>query len=411
MEFNPFVLNTGDVLQCVHCKLNNKIEKIGPRHGQLNGLNERVLISPLITNGVESESYLIKNFSIINKGHIKPRLEAIEPGEIFTNDETIGNEYNSVVFDDINEGLFLLKYGLRKYRTFCVRRADYQIGLFGTWLGYPAGAHIHIGFDREEGIKKKEALPLMRYLHDYLPMILAICSNSPIFPSNPEKGPEITHLASNRISLYGEAQCKIRNKKDMRQYRFDHWTEIDYNDYRREKPPTIEIRIADSNLPEFVIAAVIIIRVLAIAYLKGKASPNRLIDKNYIVSRENAARDGVNCTLYWNNKEISFSEYIDLFFDYFSEEIEMEAPNNFILDIFRLAKLGWNNANITRESIKETKVTYSNKKYDWKKQFLKKYCKALSSLLDGNSLQEFVNMLNIELPSIKKVKLGKINPI
>jgi len=405
--FTPTKIISGEIYECLHCKLKLKIEKMGVAPKGKKEVEQAIITNPLVTNGVEIESYLIRNYEIIDGGFVQPVTEVIEPGEIFTDDETIGNEYNSPIFDEINEGLFLIKSGLRKYRKFCEKKGDYQIGLFGTWLEHSAGTHLHIALDREEGISKNEAIPLMMYLHDYLPFIIALCANSVVLPEGIENKPTLNSNASNRMVKYGATHCKSIEKKELKLGKSDHWAEIDYNYFRKEKPPTIEIRVADSNIPEFVIAAVTIIRILTNAYLKGKHSPNNLFFSNYKTSKNNAAINGVQASLYWNNKNIKFEDYIDKFFDTFREELEVEGPNDEILDIFRLAKIGWNNAVIMRESIEYIKRIYSPKKYNWRRQFLLRYINAISSLLDGKTIEKYAELLEVKFPDTSNVKLGK----
>ncbi|MHA1266369.1 MAG: glutamate-cysteine ligase family protein [Candidatus Helarchaeota archaeon] len=403
-DFAPTKIKVGDLIQCLKCKLNIKVTNICFPENYEGEFEEEVVVEPHITNGIEIESYLIKGNEIMERSSIQPVKDVVEPGEEFTNDMTIGNEYISPIFDDINEGLFLLKNGLRKYRAFTHKRTTYQIGLLGTWLKDPAGVHIHIGFG-EEGIGKADACALMVYLHDYLPFLIALCANSPIFVG------KITTNASNRVLQYGKVHCKSISKTELQQMRSDHWVEINYNDHRKDKPPTIEIRVLDSNIPEYIIAAVVVLRVLAIAFLKGKASPNTLSFEQYEISKLNAAKEGANATLYWNSQKLKVAQYIDRFFDNFYEELEKEDLTTDILDIFRWAKLGWNNATIIKTSVSHIKSLYSSKKYNWEKQFFMRYNEAISSLLDGNNLIDYARILYVDLPDIRNVKIGRKHSI
>ena len=403
-DFHPTKIKVGDLIQCMGCDLNIKVTNICLPEDCKEEFDEEIEVEPFITNGIEVESYLIKGVEILERRSIQPIEAVVEPGESFTDDITIGNEYISPIIDDINLGLFLLKNGLRKYRTFTHKRVEYQIGLLGTWLKDPAGVHIHIGFG-EEGIGKEDAGPLMAYIHDYLPFIIAICANSPVYLG------KITDNASNRVLEYGKEHCKSISKEDILLIRSNHWAEINYNDYRKDKPPTVEIRVMDSNIPEYIVAALEILRILTIAFLKGKPSPNVLSFKRYEKSKESAARDGVRGSLYWNKKEMNMSQYIDKFFDAFQEELEKEDLTSDILDIFRLAKLGLNNATIIKTSIENIKSIYSPKKYNWEKQFIMRYNDALATLLDGNKLVDYARILYVDLPDIDKVKIGKDHPI
>ena len=408
MDFAQTKIKVGDRIQCLKCKLNIKVTHIYIPEKYDDKFDEEIGVEPLITNGVEIESFLIKRDEILKRSFIQPLEDVVEPGETFTDDMTIGNEYISPIFDDINEGLFLLKNGLRKYNVFADERVAYQIGLFGTWFKDPAGVHIHIGLG-EEGIGKEHAAALMIYIHDYLPFIMALCANSPIFPGRNNQ-PKLTSNASNRLLIYGNQQCKSITKEQIRLMKDDHWTEINYNAVRKDKPPTVEIRVLDSNIPEYIIAAVEILRVLTIAYLKGKPSPNVLSFSNYQKSRQSAARYGVRGSLYWNGKNLKMDKYIDKFFDEFHEEFEEEDLTAEILDIFKLAKLGWNNATIIKESIEAIKAIYSSKKFSWRKQFIARYNDAIASLLDGNNLIDYARLMYVELPDLKNIQLGKKHP-
>ena len=144
-DFAQTKIKVGDLVQCLRCKLTIKVTNICIPADCEEDFEEEIEAEPLITNGIEIESYLIKGDEILKRSSIQPVEDVIEKGEAFTDDITIGNEYISPVFSDINEGLFLLKNGLRKYRTFTHERVEYQIALFGTWLDDPAGVHIHIG--------------------------------------------------------------------------------------------------------------------------------------------------------------------------------------------------------------------------------------------------------------------------
>jgi len=370
---------------------------------------EEITVEPLITNGIEIESFLIKGDEVLERSFIQPVGDVVEPGESFTDDMTIGNEYISTVFDDLNEGLFLLKNGLRKYRTFANQRVEHQVGLFGTWLKDPAGVHFHIGLG-EEGIGKKDACALMLYIHDYLPFIMALCANSPVYPGR-NNVPKLTSNASNRLLLFGNEHCKPIQKEEIKRMKSDHWTEINYNAHRKDKPPTIEIRVADSNLPEYIIAAVAVLRILAIGFFRGKPSPNNLSFENYQRSRQSAARYGVRGSLYWNGRNVKIPKYIDHFFDAFYEEIEEEDFTPDIVEIFRLAKLGWNNATITKTAIQNIKTIFSPKKYNWRKQFILRYNEAISSLLDGNNLIDYARLMYVDLPGVENAKIGQNHPL
>lgn len=409
VDFAPTKIKVGDLVECLKCKILIKVTTMSLPENTDEEFDAELGVEPLITNGIEIESYLIKNFEILERKFIKPRKGAVEEGEEFTDDITIGNEYISPVFDDINEGFFLLKNGLRKYRTFTDSGMDYQIGLFGTWFKDPAGVHIHIGLG-EEGIQKKEASPLMEYLHDYLPFIITLCANSPVY-SGENGEPQLTPNASNRMLLFGKEHCKSISKKEIKLMKDDHWNEINYNAVRKEKPPTIEIRVADSNIPEFIIAATAVVRVLTIASICGKPSPNKLSVKLYEESKLNAAKFGVKASLYWNDERVSMGQYIDKFFDFFHDEIEQEDLAGEILDVFRWAKLGWNNAVIIRKGIENVKALYKSKKFNWVKQFLTRYSEALAALLDGNNLIEYARQLYVDLPEIEDVQLGEKDPL
>jgi hypothetical protein len=158
-------------------------------------------------------------------------------------------------------------------------------------------------------------------------------------------------------------------------------------------------------------APVAMVKVLTIAYIRGTQRANDLDFQKYKRSRWSAAKYGVKGSLHWNGRNIKFHSYLDNFFDAYHGEIEECNIPDEILNIFRLAKIGWNHARILEKGLKTAKSLYGSKKFNWRKQFIDLYSRALESLLDGAKLDEYTRMLNVELPEIDDVILGKKYPI
>jgi len=345
----------------------------------------------------------VEFFTICMPGHritrtiVQPHKHVTEKGERFTVDQSIGTEYDSMVFYTMREALFLLKSGLRK---FVLKRYPYSrqrniesIAFLGGWMDRFAGAHFHIARG-PSGIQKREAEKLAEHVHDHIPFLIALCANSPVWRG------KITKNASNRFLLGSKEYCCATERGDLDRY---HYDEINYNTARGSKPPTLELRICDSNIPEYLCAALVILRADALACLRGRRASNVCSHKNYLLARKSAAKEGVDATLFWNNRRVSVPSYVDLFFKYYRREIgEMDMPGE-LLDVFRFFKLGLNGAEIIRRSCISLRRKHPKA---WRRQFGKKYALAIEHVLDGGTLKSLSRQLGVRLPEAKRVDLG-----
>ena len=239
-----------------------------------------------IVMGVELEGYsiLTPEYTVSRK-IARHRPGTSEKGERFTRDWSIGTEYNSRPFSTLREGFFLLKTGLRKYNTELYRSKKKsvhgrQIFLVGGWNDRFAGAHIHLSLaDRK--LKLTEARKIAAYLHDHMPLVIALSANSPVWAD------KITEYASNRVLKGSKKYFRpiLRNGLSIREF-----DEMTFSKGRVTKPATLEIRMMDSNIPEFVIASACVIKALVLAYLRRKKIANSLTSYRYLRSRTEAAR-------------------------------------------------------------------------------------------------------------------------
>ena len=390
-------LISSTIFECPFCDIifkNYNVVK-NPTREQLISVKNLEIEELTVTTGVEVEAYVIRPSGVKAKEPIKPKKETVETGELFVDDMTIGPEYNSIIFTNLAESFFLLKNGLRKFSIFAEKKSNSQIGLFGTWHKEPAGVHIHVGLDPEEGIGKKDASELYFHLHDHLPFLMAIGANSPVYKQ------KLTNIASNRILHYTKEGCNITEADNTLSE--DHFDEICYNNPPVRKPPTLEIRVFDSNIPEFIMAELAFIQIFTLAWLNDKEPINTLRHENYLHARENAIKDGVFAKLFWNDEEINISNYIDKIFENYKKEIELiEIPND-IVDIIKLLKIGWNGSVILQKTIEKIQDKYGNEK--WIKQFCRKYINAVNHLLNGNDIRHFVRYLGLEnFPKINLIE-------
>jgi hypothetical protein len=360
-----------------------------------NGILHRKIVM-----GVELEGYtILKPQFLISRKMAFHRKGIGEKGERFTRDWSIGTEYNSRPFTTIREGLFLLKTGLRKYNTSLYRsqtrsRKGRQIFLVGGWNDRFAGAHIHLSL-ADRAMKYGEAKKIAAYLHDHLPLLIAVTANSPVWDDT------ITGLAANRVLRGSKKYFHPIVRDGLTKREFD---EITYSHGRVTKPPTLEIRVMDSNIPEFVIAAACIVKALVLAYLRRKKSANVLSHYRYLRSRQDAARKGMQAKLCWNDEWLPAAEYLDRFFWVYRKELkEIHLPYEMIT-VFRLLKKGINGSQIIREAAQKA---YAAHPQTWQKRFAKRYDRAMQQIVSGNSLSEFMQELKVDLPNLSKVWLGR----
>lgn len=412
-------IKLGKTIECENCGL--KLVIIVKRKQNLEykkrslGIVDTMEEAYGISMGIEIETYTIKimdsEYTIGYDDAVYPKEQVFEEGEIFTQDLTIGTEFNSPVFYQLENAFFRLKASLRKYNVFQEKsetNVEKRICFMGTWLDAPAATHFHIAFGKE-GIGKEDAEYIAQHVHDHLPFLIALSANSPVINH------EITDIASNRLLHF--PYCNPINIKDFfKEYEKIsdyHFTEINYNTFpgsgEETKPPTLEIRVADSNIPEYCIACLAIIQAIVLYAIRRKKG-NRIQPlnicsyDNYIEARNNAIYNGSKAILSWKNKPIKVSTYIDKLFYFYEKEInEIEIPPK-ILDIFKYLKAGVNMAEIIRESCKKMKERYPD---NWENEFSKQYVLALEQNLEGNDLENFAGYLGIKLPNIQKLLLGE----
>lgn len=361
----------------------------------LNGFHKRIIV------GVEIEAYGIGAADYqIGRRLSRPRRGVSESGERFVRDTSIGSEYNSRPFETVRESLFLLKTGLRKYLRNLYRsqddKPDHVVPLLvGGWTNRFAGTHLHLSVANEE-LTKPRARSLAAHLHDQIPLLIAIGANSPIWDK------KITARASNRL-LRGTDAYFIATKrnelstKDLR--------EMVFNKARKTKPATLELRVLDSNVPEFIVTAVAVAKAVALGWLRRKGAPNPIRDHEvYLRARQEAGLHGMKCKLPWGDEWIPARKYLDRFmWEYRDEFEEMDVPSE-VYDVFKLLKRGYNGARIFHNAAVTARHEHPQ---TWQRRFAKRYSEGLEDLLSGNSLEYFADALKVPLPNIDDVYLGR----
>ncbi|MBM4401545.1 MAG: hypothetical protein FJ045_06310, partial [Crenarchaeota archaeon] len=218
----------------------------------------------LVSMGVEVEFFTIGMPGYrITRRIVQPHRRMAEKGERFTRDKSVGTEYDSMAFYSIREAFFLLKSGLRKFILKHYRYSRQEgmasIAFLGGWRDRFAGSHFHIALG-DSGIQRRQAVKLARHIHDHIPLLIALCANSPVWRG------KITKYASNRLLLGSEEYCCAVKRDTLNRY---HYNEISYNYAQISKPPTLELRVCDSNIPEYLCAALVILRAITLAGLDG----------------------------------------------------------------------------------------------------------------------------------------------
>ncbi len=352
----------------------------------------------VLTMGVELETYSIAlpEYRICRELHF-PKRSIVEKGERFTRDVSIGSEYNSRIFATIRESLFLLKSSLRKYthfRSHEEKNERFVIFPIGGWTDRFAGTHIHLASGKK-GISYEQAKKMAAYLHDHIPFLIAIAANSPVWRE------KITPWASNRMMKGAVTYCHVTKRGHLTRQKY---REITYNRGGKKKPPTLEIRTCDSALPEFIAALLTVCRAVALRCLARKGSLNHSTHANYLKARESAIKKGVKARLVWNNHWMSVSDYTDIFFRKYEEELgKMDVPDE-VLSVFKYLKKGWNQAEVIRKASEKCRKKHLP---TWQRQFARRYYTAVQELLDGNSFEQFSSRLGVRLPSIKRAWLGR----
>lgn len=349
--------------------------------------------------GVEVETYTIRQKDLHIGRHVMlPRKWVIESEEDYHHDRSIGLEYNSRPFYSIREALFGTKAGLRKsIATYKLKHersnGGYTLFFVGTWRDRFAGTHFHIGLG-DDGIDFKDALRLSRHIHDHLPLLIALLGNSPVYKAN------ISNLDSNRF-IYAEK--KFFGPLEFGELDHEYKEEMTYNKDRTKIIPTLEIRPCDTNLPEYVIAGLVILKAVTMACLARKPIENVNRHELYLKSRLNAAKHGPKAILYWNNRALRADAYLDKFFKVYQSCIsKMDIPPE-IFDVFKLFKLGWNGAGILRRACRRHQRRHPR---TWQRYFAEDYIGAINALLNGEPLEVFIRSFGLRPPCVRRVHLG-----
>lgn len=356
-------------------------------------MNKRVAV------GVEIESYSISEPEHrIGRSASRPRRGLSEKGERFAHDTTIGSEYNSRPFATVREALFLLKSGLRKYlrRFYRRRREDASTRvpfLVGGWTNRFAGAHLHISLV-EHNLSYREAKSLAFQLHGHLPFLIAAGANSPVWDRR------LTPYASIRYLRGAQTYFAPQPRGHLA---IDTTTQLCFVPARGDKPPTLEMRVLDSNVPEYIVVCLCLVKAIALRWLRHRATTNRLTQAEHERACAAAAQRGCRARLCWGGEWLSFARYQDRFIQIHREELEhLDIPDQ-LFRVMRLLKKGWDGARMIREA-----VHLAQKKHPptWQRRFAKRYAQAISELLSGNSLDDFAHSLRLELPNTRRVWLG-----
>ncbi|HXV28547.1 MAG TPA: hypothetical protein VD913_06230, partial [bacterium] len=183
-----------------------------------------------------------------------------------------------------------------------------------------------------------------------------------------------------------------------------HFRELTFNRGGKKKPPTLEIRVCDSSLPEYMAAVLCVCKAIVMQWLKKRQAYNHSIHANYLKARDQAVRFGPKAKLVWTNHQLSVPDYVDLFFRKYEEELKhMDIPEE-VFDVFKYLKKGWNQAEVIRKAARGCR---RKNRRTWQKSFARKYALAIEELLNGNSYQQFAHRLGVALPNIERTWLGR----
>jgi len=361
---------------------------------------EKLEFHKRVVMGVEIEAYSITTSRFeIGRRISKPPRALSEKGERFGRDASIGSEYNSRPFSTIREASFLLKSGLRKYLhahyTDAEDRKESTIPLLvGGWSTRFAGTHLHLSIEGQE-LTIEDAKRLAAHLHDHVPLLVAVGANSPVW------GNVLTPNASNRLLRGSGKYFKAMKRGQLNRQGMN---ELTYNRGRKRKPPTLELRFLDSNVPDFIVAALTLVKAVALNWLRRGPMRNRISHVHYLQGRAFAAERGMKAELSWNGDWLKAPKYLDRFLWEYRKELEaMDVPED-VWEIFRLLKRGYNGAQLIREA---AALCIDEHPQTWERRFAKRYSKGLHHLLSGNSIWDLAEALHVELPSTDDVWLGR----
>jgi hypothetical protein len=350
--------------------------------------------------GVEVEAYSIAREDYkIGRRTSRPRPGLSEKGERFTRDTSIGSEYNSRPFQTTREALFLLKAGLRKYlrenyRGDTEKRERLIPLLVGGWTNRSAGTHLHVSIAGRD-LGEEDAASLAAHIHDQIPLLLAIGANSPIWNRR------ITTTASNRVIRGSDAYFAPLPRgeisgRDLQEMRLAPG--------RKTKPPTLELRILDSNVPEYVIASFVVVKAIALRWLLTREPVSPLDGEAYLAARLAAAKHGMRARLPWRGELHGAHVVLDRFlWEHRLVLGKMDIPEE-IWDVLKLLKRGYGGARLIGEATRRARAEHPQ---TWQRRFAKRYSEGLESLLDGNTLRSFASALEVDLPSTDGVWLGR----
>lgn len=349
--------------------------------------------------GVELEAYSIESGeNRIGRKLSSPKRGISEYDEGFTRDSSIGSEYNSRPFSTVREALFLLRSGLRKYL-----RSLYEIPyssqhshrvpmLVGAWTDRTAGAHLHVSIQGRR-MSHREAVSLSGHVHDHLPLLIALGANSPVWNR------ELTPYASNRILKGTETYF---NPLPRGKLASGKTTEMCHSQALGDKPPTLEIRVPDSNLPQFVVACLCLLKAICLRWLRGGGVSNRTRHKEFRLARTEAARQGMRARLCWKGQWMPARSYLDRFLLVHREEFEAMGVPDEITEALRLAGSGFTGSRILRDAILHARQTHPR---TWEQQLAERYVRGLQEVLSGNTLADFASALRVGLPAVNGILL------
>ena len=81
----------------------------------------------------------------------------------------------------------------------------------------------------------------------------------------------------------------------------------------------------------------------------------------------------------------------------------MDVPEE-VWAAFKLLKRGFSSSRILRRSARDA---YAKHAPSWQRRFAKRYVEAINRILEGNSLDHFLRALNVPIPNLSGVWLGR----
>ena len=175
---------------------------------------------------------------------------------------------------------------------------------------------------------------------------------------------------------------------------------------RKRKPPTLELRVLDSNVPEFVMAAVVVVKAVALNWLLRRGAANRIRMSDYLQAREQAALRGMRARLCWKGQWIHAPQYLDRFvWEHRNVLEEMDIPED-VWETFRMLKRKLNGSVLLRRAAERA---YAEHPQTWQQRFGRRYVAALDELLSGHSLRDFAARLQLDVGELDEVWLGRRN--